>query len=102
MMMNPRRGKYEAFACHTCKPAPKPHMSRVPMNPKLRIVEDRMKGTAVVLGSDFELVKDSACHLVLRGYVPVEDEYFLMEHKRTRRRGHFRKMTFIQKNFYHE
>lgn len=102
MSMYPRRGKYEPFASRNVGTPVRHRMARIPMRPQLRIVEDSSKGTAVVLGSDFESVQISACHLVLRGFVPVEDEYFLMEHKKTKRRSHFRKMTFIKKNFYHD
>ena len=72
------------------------------MRPHLQLVENTETGTAVVIGSDFDAVQSFACNLVLRGYVPVEDEYMLMEHKRTGKQCHFRKVTLVQNNFYNE
>lgn len=93
----PKRGKYEPFASHTWRPPVKRCIRAiVPLEPHLRIIEDSAKGTAVVLGSDFSSVEESACNLVFRGYVPVEDEYFLMQHKRTKRCSHFRRITFVK------
>lgn len=71
------------------------------MNPQLRIIENTRTGTAIVLGSNHDAVQEAACNLVMRGYVPVEDEYFLMEHRRTKKRANFRKVSFVNK-FNHE
>lgn len=51
--------------------------------------------TTVVYGFDLDLVQENACFLVARGFVPVDEEYCLMEHKVTGQQGHFRRISFI-------
>ncbi len=58
---------------------------------------ENQSGT-VVAGFNLDVVKDFACALVKRGFVPVEDDYCLMEHRVTGQQGHFRKITFIKKH----
>jgi hypothetical protein len=66
-----------------------------PFQPELWVYANSRTKTAVVAGFDMERVKDSACTLVCSGYVPVSDEYTLMEHGPTGLQEHFRKIDFI-------
>lgn len=65
------------------------------MKPQLFAIESGP--TASVMGFDLDAVQEFACNLVCRGFVPVEDDYCLMEHKTTGQRANFRKITLIRK-----
>lgn len=66
------------------------------LQPELHCHENQLKGVAVVAGFNLDMVQDCAFILITDGYVPVEDTYTLMEHKTTKRRGHFRKLTLVR------
>ncbi len=65
-----------------------------PLQPELWV--HASNDTAVVAGFNLDAVKNSSCILVCQGYVPVSEEYCLMEHVPTGRKGNFRKVTFIK------
>lgn len=67
------------------------------LQPDCRVYLNDITGVAVVSGFNLEQVHIHACGVVRQGYVPVEDEYLLYEHKTTKQTGNFRKVTFIKK-----
>ncbi len=63
------------------------------MKPQIRLLETP-DGGALLCGFNLKKVGETACILFANGFVPVEEEYLLYEHKRTKVRGHFRRITF--------
>jgi hypothetical protein len=80
----------------TTVPVMKRNQAHQVLHPQLRLYENSAKGEAVVAGFDLEAVQKYAFLLVVQGYVPVDDDWSLMEHRATGVQGHFRKLSFIK------
>lgn len=88
----PKRGKFEPFASRQRGDFKLPGLQ-----PELRILLRHLTRTAVVAGFDSFRVQREAFKLITRGWVPVEEDYTLYQHKITKQTGHFRKITLIKK-----
>lgn len=70
-------------------------MKKSQLQPQLKLLETPTGG-ALLCGFDLDGVQEIACTLMRHGFVPVEEEYLLYEHKTTKQRGRFKKIIFIK------